>query len=306
MDVAISGSSGLIGTALIPALTAAGHRPVRLVRRPASGADEIAWDPARGQIDAASLEGIGAVVHLAGAGIGDRRWTDAYKREILESRTVSTALLAGTLASLQRPPAVFLSGSAIGFYGASATETFTERSPHGSGFLAEVCVAWEAAAAPAVDAGIRTAFLRTGIVLSPAGGALRKQLPLFRLGLGGRFGTGRQWQSWISIDDEVGAIVHLLGSSVAGPVNLTAPNPVTNGEFTKTLARVLRRPAVLPVPRFAPALLLGGELADNLLFTGQRVLPEVLTADGYSFRHPELEDGLRALLGKPATPGQAA
>lgn len=306
MDIAISGSSGLIGTALIPALTAAGHRPVRLVRRPASGADEIAWDPARGQIDAASLEGIGAVVHLAGAGIGDRRWTDAYKREILESRTVSTALLAGTLASLQRPPSVFLSGSAIGFYGASATETFTERSPHGSGFLAEVCVAWEAAAAPAVDAGIRTAFLRTGIVLSPAGGALRKQLPLFKLGLGGRFGSGRQWQSWISIDDEVGAIVHLLGSSVAGPVNLTAPNPVTNGEFAKTLARVLRRPAVFPVPRFAPALLLGGELADNLLFTGQRVLPEVLTADGYPFRHPELEDGLRALLGKPATPGQAA
>ncbi len=306
MDVVISGSSGLIGSALVGALRAAGHRPVRLVRRPAAGADEIAWDPAAGQIDAASLEGVGAVVHLAGAGIGDRRWTEAYKQQILESRTASTSLLATTVASLGRPPAVFLSGSAIGFYGASATETFTERSPHGSGFLAEVCVAWEAAAAPAVDAGIRTAFLRTGIVLSPAGGALRKQLPLFRLGLGGRFGSGRQWQSWISIDDEVAAIIHLLTSSVHGPVNLTAPNPVTNGEFTKTLGRVLRRPAVLPVPRFAPALLLGGELADNLLFTGQRVLPEVLLADGYAFRHAELEDCLRALLGKPATPGQVA
>jgi uncharacterized protein (TIGR01777 family) len=300
MDVAITGASGLIGTALVGLLRAEGHRPIRLVRRAASGADEITWDPAGGTIDAASLEGVGAVVHLAGAGIGDKRWSDAYKREILESRTLGTGLLARTLAGLDRRPAAFLSGSAIGFYGAHGDEEFDETSPAGSGFLADVVQAWEGAAAPAAEAGIRTAFLRTGIVLSPAGGALKKQLPIFKSGLGGRFGSGRAWQSWISIDDEVGAIVFLLDATVAGPVNLTAPNPVTNAEFTKVLGTVLRRPTAMPIPSFGPKLLLGREAADALLFTGQRVLPRVLESAGYRFADPQLEGALRRLLDKPA------
>jgi hypothetical protein len=191
-----------------------------------------------------------------------------------------------------------LSGSAIGIYGESETATFTEESPNGSGFLADVCVQWEAATAPAEKAGVRVAHLRTGIVLSPKGGALKKLLPLFKLGAGGRMGSGRQWQSWISIDDEIAAIEHLLTSSVTGAVNLTAPNPVTQAEFTKTLARVLKRPSLLPVPTFGPKLLLGSELADALLFTGQKVLPTVLERDGFAFAHADLESALRHLLGK--------
>lgn len=300
MDVAITGASGLIGTALVEALRAAGHRPVRLVRRPAGGADEIAWDPSAGTIDAASLEGIGAVVHLAGAGIGDKRWSDERKEEIRASRVDGTHLLATTLAGLNAPPAVLLSGSAVGYYGPTGDEELDETSPAGSGYLADVTVAWEGAAQPAIDAGIRTAFLRTGIVLSPAGGALKKQLPIFKSGLGGRFGKGRAWQSWISIDDEVGAIRFLLDADVSGPVNLTAPNPVTNAEFATTLGSVLRRPTALPIPAFGPKLLLGGELAEALLFTGQRVLPRVLLDAGYQFTDTHLEGALRRLLGKPA------
>src|SRR5207342_2512368 len=204
MDVVISGSSGLIGTALVAALTDAGHRPVRLVRREPSG-DEIRWDPDGGSIDSASLEGIGGVVHLAGAGIGDHRWTDEYKLEILRSRTKSTVLLAGALADLGKPPSVLVSGSAIGFYGDRGDELLDEASPVGTGFLPEVCVAWEAATVAAEEAGIRVAHIRTGIVLSGQGGALKKQLPLFKVGAGGKLGSGRQWQSWISIEDEVGA-----------------------------------------------------------------------------------------------------
>ena len=299
MDVAISGSSGLIGTALVAALTDAGHRPVRLVRREPSG-DEIRWDPDAGTIDAQSLEGIGGVVHLAGAGIGDHRWTDEYKLEILRSRTKSTVLLSGALAELAKPPTVLLSGSAIGFYGDRGDELLDEMSPAGTGFLPEVCVAWEAATVAAEEAGIRVAHIRTGIVLSGQGGALKKQLPLFKIGAGGKLGSGRQWQSWISIDDEVGAILHLLTADARGPVNLTAPNPVRNAEFTKTLAAVLGRPSFLPIPSFGPKLLLGGELADNLLFAGQRVAPTVLEGRGYAFRHPTLEVALRAVLDKPA------
>lgn len=299
MDVLVTGSSGLIGTALVAALREAGHRPIRLVRRPTSG-DTVTWDPAAGTIDAASLEGLDAVVHLAGAGIGDHRWTDAYKAEIRDSRVLGTALLAETLAGLSRPPAVLLSGSAIGVYGDRGDEALDETAVPGTGFLAEVCLAWEAAAQPAVDAGIRTTFLRTGIVLSPAGGALKKQLPLFKAFLGGRFGSGRQYQSWISIDDEVGAILHLLSADVPGPVNLTAPQPATSAEFAKALGAVLGRPAAVPVPAFGPRLLLGRELADNLLFTGQRVLPAKLEASGYAFGHPSVDVALRALLGKPA------
>ena len=297
MKIVISGASGLIGTQLVAKLSSSGHEVVRLVRRsPKPG--EIQWNPKSGTLDAAALEGVDAVIHLSGAGIGDRRWTDGYRKEILDSRTATTALLATTMASLSRKPSVFLSGSAIGIYGARNDEQLTEVSTHGTGFLAEVCEQWEAAAKPAVDAGIRTVYLRTGIVLSPKGGALKKLLPLFKLGVGGKFGNGKQWQSWISIDDEIGAIEHLLTANVSGAVNLTAPNPVTNGEFTKVLASVLKRPAIVPVPTFAPKILLGGELADALLFTGQRVIPAALNASGYMFKHTTLESAFRSLLSK--------
>jgi uncharacterized protein (TIGR01777 family) len=297
MKIVVSGASGLIGTQLVAKLSSNGHEVVRLVRR-SSKAGEIQWNPKSGTLDAAALEGTDAVIHLSGAGIGDKRWTDGYRKEILDSRTATTALLANTMASLSRKPSVFLSGSAIGIYGARNDEQLTEVSTHGTGFLAEVCEQWEAAAQPAVDAGIRTVYLRTGIVLSPKGGALKKLLPLFKLGVGGKFGNGKQWQSWISIDDEIGAIEHLLTANVSGAVNLTAPNPVTNAEFTKVLASVLKRPAIVPVPTFAPKILLGGELADALLFTGQRVIPAALNASGYSFKHTTLESALRSLLSK--------
>ena len=297
MKIVVSGASGLIGTQLVAKLSTSGHEVVRLVRR-SPKAGEIQWNPKSGTLDASALEGVDAVIHLSGAGIGDKRWSDGYRKEILDSRTDTTALLAKTIASLSRKPSVFLSGSAIGIYGARNDEQLTEVSTHGTGFLAEVCEQWEAAAKPAVDAGVRTVYLRTGIVLSPKGGALKKLLPLFKLGVGGKFGNGKQWQSWISIDDEIGAIEYLLTANVSGAVNLTAPNPVTNAEFTKVLASVLKRPAIVPVPTFAPKILLGGELADALLFTGQRVIPAALNASGYSFKHTTLESALRSLLSK--------
>jgi len=297
MKIVISGASGLIGTQLVAKLSTSGHEVVRLVRR-SPKAGEIQWNPKSGSLDASALEGVDAVIHLSGAGIGDKRWSDGYRKEILDSRTDTTALLAKTIATLSRKPSVFLSGSAIGIYGARNDEQLTEVSTHGTGFLAEVCEKWEAAAKPAVDAGVRTVYLRTGIVLSPKGGALKKLLPLFKLGVGGKFGNGKQWQSWISIDDEIGAIEYLLTANVSGAVNLTAPNPVTNAEFTKVLASVLKRPAIVPVPTFAPKILLGGELADALLFTGQRVIPAALNASGYTFKHTTLESALRSLLSK--------
>lgn len=299
MKIVISGASGLIGTPLVAHLRSKGHEVVRLVRRTASSGEAF-WDPRAGVLDPAILEGADAVIHLSGAGIGDKRWTDAYKCEVLESRTSSTALLARTIAGLARKPRVFLSGSAIGIYGDRADESLTESSTHGTGFLADVCEQWEQAAAPARDAGVRTVYLRTGIVLSPNGGALKKLLAVFKVGLGGRFGSGKQWQSWISLDDEIAAIEFLLDGTVSGPVNLTAPNPVTNAEFTTVLARVLRRPAILPIPSFGPKILLGAELADALLFTGQRVLPDVLKSNGFVFAHPTLDSALRSLLNKPA------
>jgi uncharacterized protein len=296
MRVIISGASGLIGSALSKELRSSGHEVVALVRR-APSAGEIQWDPAAGSLPADALDGADAVVHLAGAGIGDHRWTDAYKREVLDSRVRSTTLLAERIAAARTKP-VFLSGSAIGAYGASDDRELDEHSPFGTGFLAGVCQHWEAAAAPAVEAGARVAFLRTGIVLSTKGGALKKMLPLFRLGVGGKFGKGSQWQSWISLDDEVGAITYLLTEPVSGPVNLTAPNPVTGAQFAKALGAALHRPAVMPVPSFGPKLLLGGELADALLFTGQRVLPRALQRAGYQFRHPQLDTALAAVLAK--------
>jgi uncharacterized protein (TIGR01777 family) len=294
VDVAITGSSGLIGTALSDALTSAGHRVVPVVRRPA--ADAISWDPKAGTIDAGGLEGLDAVVHLAGAGLGDRRWTEAYKKELVDSRVDSTGLLARTLVHLQRPPAVLLSASAIGWYGDRGDEVLDETSGPGTGFLAELCQEWERAADPAAAGGIRVVHPRSGVVLSTRGGALKKQLPLFKLGLGGRFGSGRQWQSWISITDEVGALMHLLTADVVGPVNLTTPNPVRNAEFTKALGGAVHRPTVLPVPSFGPKLLLGPELAEVLLYEGQRVLPVRLEATGYEFQWPTIETALARLL----------
>lgn len=297
MHIVISGASGLIGTALTARLRADGHTVVPLVRR-APGTGEATWDPAMGTLEPSVIDGADAVINLSGAGIGDHRWTESYKRELLDSRTLTTGLLARTIASADRKPAVFLSGSAIGFYGPRGDEELDESSPAGTTFLADICRQWEAATAPAEAAGVRVTHLRTGIVLAKQGGALKKQLPLFKFGLGGKFGSGVPYQSWISIDDEVGAIVHLLTADVHGAVNLTAPNPVTGVEFAKTLGAVLKRPAVLPIPKFGPRLLLGNELAEALLFTGQRVLPRVLTQSGYQFQHPTLDAALRSILGK--------
>jgi uncharacterized protein (TIGR01777 family) len=298
MKILITGASGLIGQALTKQLNASGHTTVAAVRREPRRNDEVQWNPTTGEMSPSAFDGVDAVVHLAGAGIGDKRWTDSYKMEILQSRTLGTALLADTMASLDKKPSVFLSGSAIGIYGVRDDTELGEDAAIGTGFLADVCRDWEAASASASAAGIRTVLLRTGIVLSPKGGALKKQLPLFKLGLGGKFGNGKQWQSWISITDEVNAIIHLLTSNLSGAVNLTAPNAVTNAEFTRVLASVVSRPAILPIPSFGPKLLLGGELADALLFTGQRVVPNALVADGFHFAHPTLDVALRALLNK--------
>jgi uncharacterized protein (TIGR01777 family) len=298
MRVAITGSTGLIGSALTAHLQSLGHEVIRVVRSNPSGSD-VSWSPAEGRIDPGALDGVDAVVHLAGAGIGDKRWTDDYKRELLESRTKGTTLISEAIASATDGPTVLLSGSAIGIYGARRDEELTESSAPGDGFLADICVQWEQATSAAEAAGVRVVHLRTGIVLSAKGGALKKQLPLFKFGLGGKMGSGDQWQSWISIDDEVAAITHLLTADTRGAVNLTAPNPVTNAEFTDTLGDVLHRPTILPIPKFGPKLLLGGELAENLLFSGQRVLPAILDADaGFTFQHPDLATALRALLGK--------
>jgi uncharacterized protein len=297
MKLAVAGSRGLIGSALVPALEEAGHTVVRLVRGSTMTGD-AGWDPAAGVLDPTLLEGIDAAVNLAGEGVAEKRWTPEQKKRILDSRVSSTDLLARRLAGLDPKPSVFVSASAIGFYGDRGDEELTEQSSGGAGFLADVVRQWEAATAPAEEAGIRVVHIRTGIVLSAKGGALNKQLPLFRLGVGGRLGSGRQYQSWISIDDEIGAILHALTSrTISGPVNLTAPEPVTNREFTTTLSAQLRRPALIAVPRFALSLALGGQLADEVLLAGQRVLPAVLRSSDYRFRHPGLKAALAAVLG---------
>lgn len=301
MRVLVTGSHGLIGGALIAQLLADGHQVTALVRGGHAGADEAAWDPAAGTIEADKLEGHDAVVHLGGVGIGDHRWTDEHKRAVLDSRVQGTALLARTLAGLDAPPAVLASGSAVGFYGAAhGDEELTEADPPGTGFLADVVTRWEEAAAPAADAGIRVAWIRSGVVLSAVGGALKKQLLPFKAGIGGRIGTGRQWLSWISVDDEIAAIIHVLTTAaVHGGVNVTAPQPVTNAEFTATLARVLRRPAVIPVPTPALRLLFGAEMVKEMMLGGQRVLPARLQASGFAFAYPGLEGALRHLLERP-------
>ena len=297
MKVIVTGSHGLIGSELVARLTDADHQVTRLVRSsPAAG--EAAWKPAAGTIEADKLEGHDAVVHLAGVGIGDHRWTDEHKRAVLDSRVQGTGLLARTLAGLSSPPSVMVSGSAVGIYGYDrADEVMTEASPRGTGFLADVVSAWETAAAPAADAGIRVVNARSGVVLTAKGGALKKQLLPFKLGLGGRLGSGRQWLSWISLDDEVAALQYLLTADLHGPVNLTSPEPVTNAEFTATLARVLRRPAIVPVPTPALNAVFGREMVSEMLLGGQRVVPPTLLASGFTPAHPGLDGALRHELG---------
>jgi len=297
LRILISGSHGLIGSALVPRLAANGDQVIRLVRQPPADATAVAWDPGTGSLDPASLEGFDAVINLAGEGIGDHRWSAAHKRRVLESRVQATTLLASALTTLRHRPTVLLSASAVGFYGDRGDQPVSEADRPGTDFLADVCRQWEAACEPASQAGVRTVLLRSGVVLSPRGGALRKQLPLFRAGLGGKLGSGRQYMSWISIDDEVAAIqMALTDADLDGPVNLTAPNPVTNADFTTTLARVLHRPAVARVPRAALAVVFGGQMADEMLLASARVFPRRLEAAGFAFSHPELPVALSLLL----------
>lgn len=304
MRVAVTGSTGLLGSRLVRDLRAAGDEVVRVVRPGSAGGDidVVRWDPAAGTIDAAALEGVDAVVHLAGEGIAEKRWTDEQKRRILDSRRQGTSVLAEALAGLDRPPSVLLSASGVDYYGDTGDDVVTEERGPGGGFLAEVCVAWEAAAQPAVDAGIRTAFLRTTMVLAAEGGALPRMLLPFKLGVGGRLGSGRQWWASISIDDWVAAARFLLVHDVAGPVNMAGPEPVRNADFTKALGAVLRRPTLLPTPSFAPKLLLGSELAETLLHASHRVEPAALARAGFTFRHPDVTSALRGVLGRSHHP----
>ena len=295
MKILVTGATGLVGSALVRFLAGGGHEVARLGRS-GPGAGDIRWDPEAGVLEPDALEGFDGVVHLAGDNIATGRWTAEKKRRIRESRVKGTSLLAATLAGLERPPRVLVSASAIGFYGDRGEEELTEQSPAGAGFLSEVCREWEAATEAAEGKGIRVAHARLGVVLSKDGGALAKMLTPFRLGAGGVIGNGRQYMSWITLDDTVAAVGHLLSAeSAAGPVNVVAPAPVTNHEFTKTLGRVLRRPTLFPMPGFA-ARLAFGEMADALLLASTRVKPAGLTAAGYAFRHGSLEEGLRHVL----------
>ncbi|CAN5910334.1 TIGR01777 family oxidoreductase [soil metagenome] len=291
--IVVSGATGMIGSALVARLRANGHTVRRLVRSSSSlQAGDVVWDPGHGILPASVIEGAEAVVHLAGAPIA-QRWTAAHKEEILESRVRSTALLARTIAAAAHKPAVMLSGSAIGYYGDRGDAPVDETSTPGSGFLARVVQDWEAAAGPAADAGTRVVLLRTGIVLSPRGGALERLLVPFRLGVGGPIGGGDQWMSWISLEDQIRAMEFaLFGESLSGAVNLVAPNPVTNATFASTLGRVLNRPALIPVPGLALELLYG-EMARATILTGQRVRPAALAAAGFEFHFPTLEQALR-------------
>lgn len=297
MTVLVTGSTGLLGSALVPFLTDQGHRVIRLVRKDPKP-DEVRWHPEAGTIDTAGLEGLDAVVHLAGENIAEGRWNAAKKARIRDSRVNGTRLLAESLAGLSAPPGVLVSASAIGYYGDRGDEVLREDSPAGSDFLAEACLAWEAAAQPAAQKGIRTVNLRTGIVLSAEGGALAKMLFPFKMGAGGVIGSGNQYMSWISIHDTIGVVHHALTTdALQGPVNTVAPTPVTNREFTSTLGRALSRPTLFPMPAFA-ARLAFGEMADALLLASARVEPVRLQETGYAFQHPHLEGALRHILGK--------
>ncbi|MFH8605903.1 TIGR01777 family oxidoreductase [Streptomyces sp. NPDC018029] len=293
--VAVTGASGLIGTALTRSLTADGHDVVRLVRRAPRGKDEVRWDPQEGFVDKAGLAGCTAVVNLAGAGIGDHRWTAAYKRELRDSRVLGTGTLAAAVASLDEPPRVFVNASAIGYYGDTGSRAVDESAPAGRGFLPSLCVEWEAAAAAAQEAGIRTVFARNGLVVGRGGGAWGRLFPLFKAGLGGRLGDGRQYWSHISLHDEVAALRHLIDTeTLSGPFNLTAPEPRTNREVTAAMGRVLRRPTLFTAP--APALrVVLGEMAGDVLGS-QRVLPTRLLESGFTFAFPGIEESIRAAL----------
>ncbi len=294
MHIAITGASGVIGSALSTRLRDAGHRVRPIVRRDSDDGDAVRWDPDAGTIDAPALEGVDTIVHLAGEGIAEKRWSAQQKAVLRMSRTKGTALIARTAAELSSRPAL-LSGSAIGYYGDTGDRLTDESGPAGSDFLADLVVDWEAAAAPALDAGNRVVLLRTGIVLSTKGGALARQLPFFKFGLGGKSGSGRQYMSWISIDDEVRAIEWLASSDVAGPVNLVAPNPVTNSEFAHTLGAMVRRPTTI-IPMFGPRILVGRELADSLLLVSQRIDDGVLETSSFAFEFPTLDGALHHLI----------
>ncbi|MFE1956256.1 TIGR01777 family oxidoreductase [Streptomyces sp. NPDC059524] len=291
--IAVAGASGLIGSALVRSLTADGHDVVRLVRRAPRADGEVRWDPRRMRVDTAGLEGCEAIANFAAAGVGDRRWTAAYKRELHDSRVLGTTALAEAAASLATPPRVFLNGSAVGYYGDTGSRVVDESAPAGEGFLPSLCVEWEAATAAAHQAGIRTVLARTGLVVARRGGAWGRLFPLFRAGLGGRLGDGRQYWSFIALDDHVAALRFLLEQeSLSGPVNLTAPDPATNREVTSTMARVLHRPAVLNVPEFALRAVLG-EMAGDVLGS-TRAVPTRLLESGFTFKHPTLRSAIEA------------
>lgn len=294
--VVVSGASGLIGRALVAELHRRGRSVRQLVRRPVRSEEERRWDPSTGTIDADALRGAGAVVHLAGAGIGDQRWTPARRVEIRDSRVQGTSTLARAMAAMRDPP-VWVSGSAIGIYGDRGNEELDETSAAGTGFLAEVCQAWEAATAPVAASGGRVVLLRTGVVLARQGGALARQLPLFRLGMGGKLGDGHQWTSWIALADEVGAILHAIDhDDLSGPVNATAPNPVTNAELTRALGSALHRPTRIAAPKRLLQVALGSQLTEEALLASQRVLPRRLETSGYRFAYPEITGAIAAAL----------
>jgi uncharacterized protein len=296
MKIALTGSRGFIGSSLVPHLRAQGHEVIPIVRG-AAAADEVSWDPTRGTIDAAKLQGVEAAVHLAGAGVADRRWSPHYKQLILSSRVDGTSTLVDALAHLPVPPSVLVSASAVGYYGQRGDEVLTEESGQGSGFLADVCAQWESAAAPAAAVGIRVVTMRTGVVLGAAGGALKKQLPPFRFGLGARLGRGDQQLSWITRRDVVAAISFLLqGSELSGPFNLVAPQPCSNSTFTKELGRALHRPALLVVPETLLRIALGPEMASETLLASQRAIPQRLLAAGFTFSDPALPEALVTAL----------
>lgn len=288
--IAVTGSSGLIGSALVGHLKSQGHTVQRLVRRPAISSEEISWDPIAGTVDMDALAGVDAVIHLAGAGVGDKRWSKKYKSEILNSRLLGTTTIAKAVAIVK--PQVFISASAIGWYGESGNRSVVESDRAGDDFLAAVCREWEAAADLAGD--VRTVKLRTGLVLDPTGGALGKMLPLFRFGLGGKLGNGKQWWSWITLHDQIRAITFLLENKVSGPVNVTSPNPVTNSEFTAGLARAMHRPALFPVPAIALKITLGGFSSEIL--GSKKVIPQALTEAGFEFDYPHISSALDKLV----------
>jgi len=289
-SIAVTGATGLIGSSLVGQLRADGYEVKKLVRRAPRNNDEISWNPTLGEIDLKSLAGIDAIIHLAGAGVGDKRWTAAYKSEILNSRLLGTTTIAKAAAELGVKK--FISASAIGYYGETGNRSVTETDRGGEDFLSVVCREWEAAADLAID--VPTIKLRTGLVLDPTGGALGKMLPLFRFGLGGKLGSGKQWWSWITLHDQIRAINFLLNSKITGPVNLTSPNPVTNQEFTAALARAMRRPAIFPAPAFALRLALGGFSTEVL--GSKKVIPKVLTDAGFEFEYPHVSNALTALV----------